>query len=816
MKKFFTLCFLLCIFMQTMAYEWVDNNGMSWTFDLDGSNALNIQPTNRDNVSGTVTIPAKVYLWGNEYSVTNIAAHAFASCTGLYNAVISDGIQEISSGAFYGCPFMGSIVIPSSVNRIKYEAFYCNYALTKVIIYDLAAWCNINFDDNANPLSYAHHLYLYNEYNEVTNLTIPTGVTHVSSYAFHDCEGLTNVTISSHVTSIGEEAFKGCANLANVSIAESVTSVGEEAFTDTPFFNNLSGLVYLGSVAYKYVGTMPDNTEIVVNDGTVTIGPSAFSFCTNLKNITLPESLVTIEERAFQCCTGLTTVTIPDGVTSIGKFAFLDAGLTEVTIPDGVTNISESAFSRNEDLTSVTLPEGVEIISARAFNECAALVAVKIPSTVTSIGEEAFYGCSSLTNLLIPGNVEYIGRSAFEDCTGLTDLNMLEGVTTLDEYAFYGCRDLESVVIPASVTNINHCAFRQCTSLTNVYNFSPVPQTITEKAFSVYDGATLYVLDEYVDTYTTADIWKNFNIVGVIRGDVNLDHSVDVADFMAVANYILNNPVEVFHAPLADVGGNADGSLDGKIDVSDFMGIANIILHKTASQGVVPKQAAAKSPRKAATDIDALADAIYVEPVTAAPGTRQVLSVQMKNSGEVSAFEFNLYLPDGITVASEDGILLAGLSNERTTDKKTSYFGSSVQPDGSLRVLCGTTAMNEATGKPWAFEGNAGEVARITVEVPADYEEGVYEMSITDAKTSDNDGIKTLMDDMEGNMDVGNNQTTGISLTPNPSIPSDARPPIAFPKGEGSGYYTLDGQKFDKKPSKKGVYIYNGKIIVVK
>lgn len=580
MRKFLILCFLLCICMQTMAYEWVDNSGMSWTFDLEGSNAINIQPTNRDNVSGTVTIPSKVYLWGNEYSVINIAPSAFASCTGLYNAVISDGVKEISSGAFYGCPFMGSIKIPSSVNRIKYEAFYCNYALTKVIIFDLAAWCNINFDDNANPLSYAHHLYLYNEYNEVTNLTIPSSVTSISSYAFHDCEGLTNVTIPSHVTSIGKEAFNGCTNLANVSISESVISIGEEAFTNTPFFNNLSGLVYLGRVAYKYVGTMPADTEIVINDGTVSIGSSAFSFCTNLKNITLPESLLTIEERAFQRCTGLTTITIPDGVTSIGKFAFLDAGLTEVTIPEGVTTISASAFSKNANLKSVNLPEGVEIIDARAFNECGALTAVNIPSTVTSIGEEAFYGCGSLTNLVIPGSVEYIGRSAFEECTGLKDLDILEGVTTLDEYAFYACRNLESAVIPASVTNINHCAFRQCTNLTKVYNFSSVPQTITEKEFSIYGDATLYVMDEYVNDYMTSDVWKNFNIVGIKKGDVNADGKVNVSDFIATGSYILGRTITPFIFKAADLDG------DNQIRVGDFIGIGNIILHSNEVDGV--------------------------------------------------------------------------------------------------------------------------------------------------------------------------------------------------------------------------------------
>ena len=63
---------------------------------------------------------------------------------------------------------------------------------------------------------------------------------------------------------------------------------------------------------------------------------------------------------------------------------------------------------------------------------------------------------------------------------------------------------------------------------------------------------------------------------------------------------------------------------------------------------------------------------------------------------------------------------------------------------------------------------------------------------------------------------VTDGSATGISLTPNPSIPSGARPPVAFPRGEGSSYYTLDGRKLVKKPTAKGIYIYKGKKQIIK
>ena len=295
--------------------------------------------------------------------------------------------------------------------------------------------------------------------------------------------------------------------------------------------------------------------------------------------------------------------------------------------------------------------------------------------------------------------------------------------------------------------------------------------TMTEGDYAiVLKNAT--VSDVNGTAHRTERLKSTLSVIDYIPGDVNGDLIVDVADFMAVANYILNNPVAVFIEKAADVAGSATGGSDGMIDVADFMGVANIILHKDA-QGVAPKKAA-PAPRKAATDIDALDNAIYVEPVTAAPGTQQVLSVRMKNTGEVSAFEFSLQLPEGITVASDAVGLLAELSTERTTARKTNFFDTSLQADGTLKVLCGTSAKDEATGNPYAFEGNEGEVALITIEVPEDYEEGVYEVSVIDGKISDPTGVKTdLVSPITTELTIGD---TTIVLDENSTddIPSTA------------------------------------------
>jgi hypothetical protein len=121
------------------------------------------------------------------------------------------------------------VTIPPSVKFINIFAFGWCTGLEKVYISDMSAWCNISFLAYfANPLHWAHHLYLNDE--EVKDLVIPEYIATIKSYAFYCCGGLTSVTIPPSVTSIGNYAFEWCTGLTSVSIPSSVTSIGDAAF----------------------------------------------------------------------------------------------------------------------------------------------------------------------------------------------------------------------------------------------------------------------------------------------------------------------------------------------------------------------------------------------------------------------------------------------------------------------------------------------------------------------------------------------------------------------------------------------------------
>ena len=94
-------------------------------------------------------------------------------------------------------------------------------------------------------------------------------------------------------------------------------------------------------------------------------------------------------------------------------------GLISVIIPDGVTDINSRTFSGCSGLTAITVGKGVTFIEASAFNGCSGLTNITLSDKVTYIGDAAFSDCSSRTSITIGNGLAYIGYGVFNGCTEL-------------------------------------------------------------------------------------------------------------------------------------------------------------------------------------------------------------------------------------------------------------------------------------------------------------------------------------------------------------------------------------------------------------
>ena len=291
--------------------------------------------TYQDEYSGVVVIPDKLTYKGKTYTVTEIGNNAFSGCSKMTSISIPESVWCVGNGAFDGCD-----------------------GLNEIHISDLAAWCELSFYDildyvGDSPFHYATELYLNGKL--VTDLVVPNNVTHIGAHTFERYEKLRSVVLHEGIEAIYKSAFYGCTNLTDIKFSENIEYIGVCAFDETSWYENKpNGEIYIGKFLYKYKGEMPNNTSVVIKDGTEVVCESAFDSCEELTSITLPSSLKHIHNYAFSGCDNLKEVycksLTPPSINSFYNNFHTDA---VIYVPKGTREAYREASHLYENVVEV-------------------------------------------------------------------------------------------------------------------------------------------------------------------------------------------------------------------------------------------------------------------------------------------------------------------------------------------------------------------------------------------------------------------------------------------------------------------------------
>lgn len=372
-------------------------------------------------------------------------------------------------------------------------------------------------------------------YGSIYYIVIEEGITHICDNAFEYSGPILDVTIPKSVTSIGASAFKGTA-LTHIELHDGITSLGRSAF-DSSRLQEITipaGVTELPNYLFSYCN---DLKKVTLHNNITTIGADAFANCTSLYSIAIPDSVTVLKNNAFDSCTELYEITLGKGIKTIPKHCFSRCfSLQEISIPDKVTAIESEAFWHCSALDKITFGSGLKEVSANAFYACLNLKAFNISSknrTFTTdeygilyskdkktlclfpagfsgeytvlegtqkIQDAAALVCTNLTGIKLPDSVIEIGNRAFGNCPYLKNVDLGNGVQTIASYAFDNCDSLEVLIFPASLTSINSYTLQGCSNLQAVVFLGDRPQF----------GYDFHILNSPICWYPAENTtWKN-------------------------------------------------------------------------------------------------------------------------------------------------------------------------------------------------------------------------------------------------------------------------------------------------------------------
>lgn len=390
-----------------------------------------------------------------------IGNNAFQLCQSLTDVVIGKGVEDLGEGTFIGCfaitafnvaedntHYMskdgviftedektlvlypagkqGDYAIPEGTVSIASQAFYNAQGIGNLTIPTTLTTINDRACSHAT----------------ITGLTFsaPSSLQKIGASAFFNTRMITT-TIPASVSNIGVSAFASCANLETVYVEDGsqISVMPGTAFASNP---KLTTFKFLGSSALtKFNGTTFSNDPV-------------------LESFEIPSGVTEIGRNTFQNTPKLTSVTFkaPASITTIGANAFASSGITSISLPETVTTIKQQAFDNCTNLTTIDIPASVTSIETGTFNMCENLTAINVDASNTKYSSLDGMLCDkSKTELvvfpagkadtrytLIP-NFSTVKAYAFYGSQKVTNITFPATVSTIENYSIALCNNLKSL-----------------------------------------------------------------------------------------------------------------------------------------------------------------------------------------------------------------------------------------------------------------------------------------------------------------------------------------------------------------------------------
>ena len=676
---------------------------------------------------------------------TEISENEFYGCTNLKNVYIGDGVESIGNWAFSGCSNLDYFAFGTALKAIGKEAFSDCTAITHIISHAATPpACGTEALDDINKWT--------------CMLQVPTGFVDVYKAAdqwkeFFFVNGGSEVVVDETpkdgdvIESAGSDGQTIYYKVINNGTELEVIYRGEKPDS----YNEYSGKVVI-----------PETVEYKGKSYSVTsIGKYAFYGCNGITSVSIPVSIKQIDISSFN-----------KGMDSFKEFhvasieSWCNIEFTRIGFSGNhPLELARHLFVNDEEVTNLVIPNTVTAINYAAFWGCYGITSVTIPNSVKTIDDYSFANCKNITSLNIGNSVDSIGRYAFRDCSGLKTVHCFaETVPSTNSEAFEGT-PISNVYLYVPASPVSLLDSYKATSPWKDFGHilaegTTVPQNGDKIAVPNADGVTIYyevTSDGWVNVTYRGSSWSEYT--NEYTGTITIPATVTYNNVTYEVNGI---GVSAFRGCTGLVSLTFEGHVAffNKYAFVGATGLKELVLsesqrtaftfsnnrmfdecYKTNTILYVPEaKVAAFSTNEIGTCFKAVMslesreiisvddnNVLVVEHLTGKNNNQVVLPVGLKNDKQITGLQFDLYLPEGMTVATN----ARGKMLIEATDRMDGNFSISSNTIGNFVRVTGYSPDGDA------FTGNEGDILNITLNIGEDVADGDYTVRIKDIVLSD-------------------------------------------------------------------------------